>query len=729
MTSLHPLQKRGSAHLLLYTLVLFLLLSCGESPEKKFQRFVSAGNESYAAQDYHEAIASWSEALALNKEATNLYQKIGDGYYKLAFYQNAMRAYKKALETRPKDHSTRLKLIKIQLLLKNIDAADKNWAKLPASLNNPEAAILHGDLLSLQRKYQKAEAAYKKSHDLDPNSQTALIRLATNLFIQNKTTEAGHFFQKLINAPQLSPEILLQMSYYRSLQGSPVESEKYLKKALDQSPEDIAFQLQAANFLLETDKLAQATSLLEKIFTNAPDNRYAQKLLIESYLQQKRLTDARILLETAAETGSKDIELLLLRGKYFLLNNDYPAALSQFQTILEHEPKYPLAHYFLALTYLAGGQNKLGENSLIKTLTLNPDFTDAELTLATTYYKNKNYDLALKHAQRIKIREPENFRAHLISGNIHLARNEFPEAIEDFKAASLLDPDLISPKYYRAFAASASGRTNTALDAYAALLENHSTLIDAIFNYARILADAGKSQEALDKIQQAIDKAPDNPYLHHIQGEILLSAGKKQDAIHSFERAIAVQPDFKSSFLKLFDLFANDKKKLEETLEKAIAADKNFHLAHIRLANLYAENGQPQRAISFLEETMATSPKSPLLANNLAWLYIEHQPEDIDEAMRLAQLAYEQLPDSPAVADTLGWIYFMKNMTGRASWLLEQAYTTEPENPLVNFHMGMILNAKGKKTRARKHLEFALERGLHEPYAGQAMEAIRGLDD
>lgn len=51
--------------------------------------------------------------------------------------------------------------------------------------------------------------------------------------------------------------------------------------------------------------------------------------------------------------------------------------------------------------------------------------------------------------------------------------------------------------------------------------------------------------------------------------------------------------------------------------------------------------------------------------------------------MRLVQKSYEKLPDNPATADTLGWIYYKKNMTTRASWLLEQTQKLDPDNPQI----------------------------------------------
>lgn len=48
-------------------------------------------------------------------------------------------------------------------------------------------------------------------------------------------------------------------------------------------------------------------------------------------------------------------------------------------------------------------------------------------------------------------------------------------------------------------------------------------------------------------------------------------------------------------------------------------------------------------------------PQFALASNNLSDL-LSSREGDIDEALKLAQIAKEKLPDDPSVMDTLGWI-------------------------------------------------------------------------
>jgi len=146
----------------------------------------------------------------------------------------------------------------------------------------------------------------------------------------------------------------------------------------------------------------------------------------------------------------------------------------------------------------------------------------------------------------------------------------------------------------------------------------------------------------------------------------------------------------------LFKIQQKNSKQLEKLLHTTIAHNHNFYQAYIQLANLYGKKGMTTEAITTMEEAMKANPQNPYLANNLAWLYIQYQPDSIDKAMGLAQLAYERLPDNPAAADTLGWLYYRKNMPTRAVWLLEKAIKIVPDNQLIKNHLHTIFTSQGK---------------------------------
>ena len=85
------------------------------------------------------------------------------------------------------------------------------------------------------------------------------------------------------------------------------------------------------------------------------------------------------------------------------------------------------------------------------------------------------------------------------------------------------------------------------------------------------------------------------------------------------------------------------------------------------------------------EAILASHPRAAVAANNLAWMYLEDAR--LDEALRYALVAKEELRRTPEVNDTLGWIYYQRNQPKEAVALLSEAVDARPDNVLYREHL------------------------------------------
>ena len=94
------------------------------------------------------------------------------------------------------------------------------------------------------------------------------------------------------------------------------------------------------------------------------------------------------------------------------------------------------------------------------------------------------------------------------------------------------------------------------------------------------------------------------------------------------------------------------------------------------------------------------------------------------EALQLAQMAKEALPDDPRVSDTLAWVLYKRGVYERAVTLLQDSAAKLPENPTVHYHLGMAYSKVGNKPEAKKALTTAV--ASTRPFREQA-DAKRAL--
>jgi len=113
-------------------------------------------------------------------------------------------------------------------------------------------------------------------------------------------------------------------------------------------------------------------------------------------------------------------------------------------------------------------------------------------------------------------------------------------------------------------------------------------------------------------------------------------------------------------------------------------------------------------------------------ANNLACLYLRQGR--LDEALRWAKLAKQELVHVPQASDTLGWIYVQKKQPNEALPLLSEALERQPENPEYHFHLGMAYAGTGAVVQARSELTQALADSREFPGRAEAMRVKADLD-
>jgi len=365
----------------------------------------------------------------------------------------------------------------------------------------------------------------------------------------------------------------------------------------------------------------------------------------------------------------------------------------------------------------------------MRVLILDPYFAEAELALADIYYKNEEYELCLEHASRVSAREPENFRAYMLKGNVLLAQGKYNIAMANFINARQLHPKAFAPLYYMAMTAEKSNQLNKAIKLYSNLMENHPNIADVALRYARLLIKAGKIGEKKHIFEKAIKNAPKSGYLYHILGEVYISLDNTSKAMDCFKNAIDLQPDLTTSYLQLLAIYKKGQEfdKAEKILKACIKHMPDFPEAYIELAHIYKQEWRFNEAISTLETAIAKNPDSAYLANNLAWLYLERDI-NIEKAFTLAQKAYERYPDDPSIADTLGFAYYKKNLFNQALWILKKTLSKEPDNPMINFHMAKVLHAMGGNTStAIPIINKAISLNLESPYKKEAEALLQTL--
>jgi len=203
------------------------------------------------------------------------------------------------------------------------------------------------------------------------------------------------------------------------------------------------------------------------------------------------------------------------------------------------------------------------------------------------------------------------------------------------------------------------------------------------------------------RVRRQFEKTLDSPAAHYFEGKILAAEGKWAAAQVELHKALQLDPNFVAACDLLVQsyLATNKVPQAITELQAQLAKTPNAQ-ALLTLALLYERNGNFTQARDVYEKLLAINPNFVLVLNNLAYLYTEHL-NNLDKAYELARKARDVQPQDPAVADTLGWVLYKRGDYQQALSLLQESVEKAPDNPEIQFHLGMTAYMMGQTDIAK----------------------------
>jgi tetratricopeptide (TPR) repeat protein len=690
------------------------------------------GDRAFEEKSYKPAVQFWLKAIddgIDQPDQVRLCHKIGKAYLKLSLIEQAGEYFEKAVKINPMAQEIQKELVRIFLLTGQNTAAMKKMALLKDKFEkDADYFILYGDLFMISSDLKKAEQMYREAALLDENNARSFIKLAMCLYQTGKPGEAKKMIACIQKKQVLAIPDLLLLSDYYCLVKDLSTAEAYILNALGDDPDNVSLKIRLCRFYLTTGMKDKAEKSLVGLEAAYPEDARFKLMLADLFLSQIEMDRAELMLKKAEKLTVSQSDYNLLMGKFWLFKGKIPYAVSHLKSVTDIRPGLLSAHTLLGITYFAGGQAKLAENSFVRALILNPNHVETLLVLAGLHYKNRDYKLALQYLEKAILQDPLNARAYTTKGLCLMEQNQGEAAAREFSKAYSIKKD-VSSLFFLAQSLQRQGKTDTALEIYKDVMENSPGLSDALSIYTALLLELKKGKKALDIVDETIKKGYTHPATYYIGARVSLKLKDYKKAQAFLETAMA-QENVPGYIYKLFSV-VNEKigenSKAEEILKQCIQEKPSYVAAWTALADLYVRKGNKTLAIDTLDQAVEKFPNESAVTGNLAWLLLENG-DDHDRALDLARAAYECSPDKAYLMDTLGWAYFHKKSFSQAEWMLTSAEKLAPDKGIIKYHQGMLFYKQGKLSEAKDKLKSALEYGQREQDKNQIKQVLADLD-
>ena len=498
----------------------------------------------------------------------------------------------------------------------------------------------------------------------------------------------------------------------------------------------VEYELAIATLDLREGDEAAAIERLDRLVaerTGADQNR-ARLERAKLHIKDEEFEAADVLLDAVIASDTKNADALRLRASRFLAADRNDAAIRDLRAALDVAPKDVQIMLTLAAAYDRNGQRELALERLAQAMQ-ESDF-DLPITL--------RYAEALIRAQKPEVAESvmndalkrrgESRDLLVALAQLKLRRQAWAEAERIANRLKVIDPkDAVADRLLAA-AALGQRKFNESADILETVVDTEGgDASNGVIALVRALLAGGDVDRAYTYLTERLETKPEDVTALVLRASILSGRGDMDAAEADLLKAIEIEPGNAAAYASLARIYNSMGKasQVTETLQKGLTLnDRDVSLRLTQAMQLEYE-GQFDDAIEVYEDLYKQRPSSTVIANNFASLLADHRASDPEQLARAFNIAKRfRGSDQPYLTDTYGWLLHLTGSSAEALPMLRRAAEQLPTNPLVQYHLGVVLAANGEFSQARNRIDRALtlSEQVNFSHADRAREVLERID-
>jgi tetratricopeptide (TPR) repeat protein len=692
---------------------------CAKEEDNKEQH-LSRANDYFAAEQYDKAEKEYREVLRLTPDDPVALRQLSVIYYDQGQLPQAYPLLKKSAELEPDNLEVQLKLGRTLLSLRESAPAreaalrilDKQRGHEQALLLLADTALIPNDI----DETRKLVESFREKDQDRPGYHLALGML--DLRQKDPARAEGEFKAALDLDPKSSVAHMALGTLYWSRSDLKSAAQAF-KTAADLAPPRSPMRLRYADFLVKTGAVADAKNILEDITSKTPDYLPPRVYLMKIACAEHRDEDCAARVQNILAQDSINYDALIQDGILNLAKNDAAKAVREFEYLSNTYGQDPQVQYQLALAYLlyaksasdVNSRNAVdsAESSLNTAIKLDSHFDPATLLLAELKIRKGSPAAAVDLLAPLTKERPQIAQAHYLLASAYLVQQRTDQALAVYRQMTELFTQDPQPPFITGRILLARGQQPDARKAFETSVEISPDYLPAIEKLVDLDIAEKQYATAIDRVQRQIDKDPKLAQTWALRGKIYLAQRDFTHAEADLLKAIDLDPKLEPGYMLLAQLYVASNKQ-EQAIEKLNAFVETNKTAPplMQLALIQEQLKHFSAARDAYEKLLTVAANFAPALNNLAVLYSEHLGQ-LDTAYDLAKKAREIAPNEPHMADTLGWILYKKGDYGNALNLLQEGAAKLPEQPEIQFHVGMAHYMLGQEGPARIALQKAAD--------------------
>ncbi len=688
---------------------MLLLVCCGAgcTAKQRAERAKSRAEKDFQAGAYESAKIEYLNALRHEPHYARGYEQIGLIWLKEGAPLRAIPFLLKARELDHNDFTTRNNLALAFMAIGSDSEARKEAVSiLQQAPSNEEALLVLSDTSRTKKDLLQLDAALEKVSNKD--SVAFHLASAAKLMRAGNPSAAEAALKQAVASDPNSSRAHLALGYLYLIQRHNEQAENELKTSSDLASARSDEKIKYGEFLVAMGKADEARRYLEKLAHMVPDQLPTWRLLAQIALQQKRFDEALSLLENVFARDGNNPDARLLQSQIYVAKGEPAKAVGTLEHLDKTYPGVPQIKFALAGADLAGNSVKQAAAQLEQALTINPNYLEAALLLAEINLRSNKPRLVVDRLEPLLKGRPDLVVARNLLANAYGNLGQLDDVAKLYGEEVKLAPESSAGYLKLGAVLRQQKKSKEARDAFEKAAELAPTQADPVNQLVEMDLSDKSYDRAMQRVQQYLSKGASAPG-RLMEAKVFVAQKELDKAQKALIDAIALDGNFSPAYdaLIALDLQTHQLPEALAILGRVVQKDPGNRSARAMMAIVQEQLGDYAKARDEYEAILKLAPDWVPGLNNLAYLYLE-KLNDSDRALALVQKARQLAPNDPAVADTFGWTLYQRKNYAEALQVLSEAVKNLPDNPEVQYHLGMAAQAMGQNEQAAAAFERAL---------------------